>query len=211
MKKGLLIIMVLFVFLLSGCKDKQQMSLEKYSKDTDIVFTIYSYDGKSESQYMINSLGHAWLSVENNTGDSIMIGDYELLSNRSLYFGSWANSANVGICYNLETHFRNKYDRYDGVISLSINIDLEDVEKISNFILNNDKWGFINNCSSFSIHCWNQIVNEEIHLDTYAIYTPTKLCNNLMQYKEYKVNKEMINYDEIFYYDGGIRQVLELC
>lgn len=211
MKKFYLLFLFLSIFLLVGCSKVDLKSVSTYSKESEITFTIYSYDGKTESKYMINSLGHAWLSVENNSSDFIMLGDYELESNKALYFGSWANSANIGICYNLEPHFRNKYDRYDGVISLSINIDLDDVKVISDYIMANDKWGFIKNCSCFAINCWNEVVDDNIDLDTYFIYTPKKLCQNLMEFSEYKINKEMINYDEIFYYEDDNKVVLELC
>lgn len=211
MKKIYLLVVLFSLLFITSCSKNTKKALDQYSKDTDIVLTIYSYDGKSESEYMINSLGHAWLSIENNSSEAITINSYELKQNKALYFASWANSANIGICYNLEPHFRNKYDRYDGVVSLSVNIDLDDVKKISSYIENNDKWGFINNCSSFAINCWNEVVAEDIKLDTYLIYTPVKLCNNLKEFTEYQVNREMINYDEIFYYEDGIRQVLELC
>ena len=142
--KTLLVIFVLtLMLLLTGCSKKTK-TIENSNKD--ITLTIYAHNGESESENIIYSLGHAWLSIENNKDSSLYFSNYEIKSGEALYFGSWGSSAKWGVCYNMEPQFASKYGRYDGTISLSIGIDEKQVDKLAEFALANDHWNIFQNC-----------------------------------------------------------------
>lgn len=200
------------LILLASCKTNQKRNVKNLENDSDIVFTIYSHDGKSESQYMINSLGHAWLSVENQTEEVVKFNNYAIKSGESLYFGAWGSSAKWGVCYNMEPNFANEFGRYEGTISLSTTIDLAQLNKICEFVSDNDQWNIIQNCSWFATYCWNSAMDEDVDLPTYWIYTPTSLCSDIMEFEEYQVNKPMTGAKDIFFYnENNEMEILQLC
>lgn len=206
------LITAIFLFTLASCTTASKKSIKDYEKASDIIFTIYSHDGKSESELLINSLGHAWLSVENQGNESIEFNSYEIAPEESLYFGTWGNSAKWGVCYNMEPNFSSQFGRYDGTISLSARIDSYQLDEIARFVSNNDLWNIIQNCSWFAIQCWNTAMDDEIDLPEYWIYTPANLSSNIMQYEEYKVNKPMTGAKGIFFYNENKElEELQLC
>lgn len=208
--KTLLVIFVLtLMLLLTGCSKKTK-TIENSNKD--ITLTIYAHNGESESENIIYSLGHAWLSIENNKDSSLYFSNYEIKSGEALYFGSWGSSAKWGVCYNMEPQFASKYGRYDGTISLSIGIDEKQVDKLAEFALANDHWNIFQNCSWFATSCWNYSVDDEYDLEKHLIYTPSALAEEINEYDSAVINKKMENFNSIFYFDKNNEMVvLELC
>lgn len=205
-------IVSVLLFTLASCKSAVQKKVKDFEKESDIIFTIYSHDGKSESEYMINSLGHAWLSVENQTDEAVKFNDYEISPSEALYFGAWGSSAKWGVCYNMEPNFASEFGRYEGTISLSTKIDLNQLEEIAKFVSENDQWNIIQNCSWFATYCWNSAMEDDADLPTYWIYTPTSLCSDIMNFEEYQVNKPMTGAKDIFFYnENDEMEILQLC
>lgn len=180
--------------------------------DSGIVFSITTFNGKTETEPFIKCLGHTWLSIENKTGHSIYLKDYEIENLETLTFSIWAISNHQGIFYNLEGNFINKCNRYLGRKSLSTNIDESKLEIIEEYLENNDKWTLGKNCSHWSIDLWNTVVDEKYHLKTQIlVYTPKRLEKSFDEFDCVEKDKEFLNNKGIFFYKDGVRTELELC
>ena len=112
-----------------------------------LIFSITTYDGVTESKPFVKSLGHSWVSLENKTGHSVFIKDYELQNNQAVAFSVWSISGHGGVYFNIEPNFIKQNGRYDGRKSLSVNIDESKLDDIQDFINNNDRWTSLKNCS----------------------------------------------------------------
>ncbi|MCQ2586593.1 MAG: hypothetical protein MJ174_00660 [Treponema sp.] len=180
--------------------------------DKGIVFSITTFDGVNETKPFVKCLGHTWLSLDNYSGHSIYLKDYEIKNNETLTFSVWAISAHKGVYFNLEPNFIKENGRYSGCQSLSINIDEEELSVIENYIDNNNKWTSIKNCSYWSIHLWNKIVDDDFKMKTQTIvYTPKKLLKSLKEFDCITTDKDFSHAKDIFFYNNGSREVLKLC
>ncbi len=177
-----------------------------------IVFSITAYDGKSESRPFLKSLGHAWLSVANGTDSPIFVRENEILPGEALTFSVWALSGHMGVVYNLEPNFIEDFGRYDGRKTVSVNVDSHALQVISDFIDENDRWTFTENCTYWSIRLWNEVVGEEYRVKTQTVlYTPERLTKSLDEFKNVTENAAFLNAGEIFIYESGERTELKLC
>ena len=180
--------------------------------DKGIVFSITTFDGVNECKPFVKCLGHTWLSLDNYSGHSIYLKDYEIKNNETLTFSVWAISAHKGVYFNLEPNFIKDYGRYSGCQSLSVNIDENQLAKIEDFINKNNKWASIKNCSYWSIHLWNKIVDDRFNMKTQTIvYTPKKLLKSLKEYDCLITDKDFSNAKDVFFYHKGSKEVLKLC
>lgn len=190
---------------------------KKNSKDTlcedkDIIFSITTFDGKTETQPFVKCLGHTWVSLENKTGHTIKLFDYEIANNETLTFSIWAITGHRGVVFNLEANFISKYNRYDERISLSVNILEDSLKVIEDYINANDNWTLGKNCSKWSIELWNRLVGSDYKLKKQILmYTPKRLQKSLKEYKNCIKNKEFQNFGSIFIYENGSRTELNLC
>lgn len=201
MKKIFLLSFFIMTLFLYGCSYKKR-SLPSIEGE-DIILTLYSWNGKSENKYFINSLGHSFVTVKNLSTESIYIKDYEITTNDELCFGTWGITDKWGICYDLEPSFIKYYDRYFNRVSISIGITKDDVDKINDIIETSDEWTILKNCSYFATKVWNACVDDEYQI-TYKIYTSAvKLCNSIEKFENKEYNREIIGHDNVFYYDNG--------
>lgn len=177
-----------------------------------IIFSITTYDGVGESEFFIQCLGHAWISIENQSGHTIRLIDYEIEDGEILTMSAWALSEHRGVYFNIEPHFMKQFGRYDGRKSLSVNIDESKMETIGDYIINNDNWTFIKNCSHWSLDLWNAIVSDEYQLKTYTVlYTPARLLKSFDEFDHFNINMDYSSAKEIFCYQKGVRTELKLC
>ena len=180
--------------------------------DNKIVFTITSYDGKSESKPFVTSLGHAWVSINNNLDHPIKLKDYDIEPNEELTFSAWAISNHFGVIYNLEPEYIKLKGRYDGRKSVSMNIEENQLPTIEKFIDSNDNWTSIKNCSYWSIHLWNQLADNDHQMKTQTlIYTPTRLINSFNEYNVVETNRDFSKAKGMFFYVSDVRTELTLC
>ena len=64
-----------------------------------------------------------------------------------------------------------------------------ELDKINEFIKNNDTWSVTNNCSSFSSKLWNNIVNDQLKISAGVINTPANICQSIKDKTGYKTNE----------------------
>ena len=181
MKKIIVISEILFVLIAFSCFCFDFNSYNRQFKtvscdENGIIFSITTFDGENETEPFVKSLGHAWLSVDNRSGHSVYIKDYEIKNNETVTLSVWAISEIAGVFFNLESNFISKCNRYVGRRSLSVNIEESQLKAIEQYIDKNNNWAIIKNCTFWSIQLWNEIVDDEFKLKTQTlVYTPKRL------------------------------------
>lgn len=216
-KRTVMRFVLLFVLAAAFCFCFDLNSYTKQSKtvtldENGIIFSITTFDGENETEPFVKSLGHAWLSVDNRSGHSVYIKDYEIKNNETVTLSVWAISEIAGVFFNLESNFISKCNRYVGRRSLSVNIEESQLKAIEQYIDKNNNWAIIKNCTFWSIQLWNEIVDDEFKLKTQTlVYTPKRLKKAFSEFDCIEVDKDFSSSREVFYYQNGIRTELQLC
>ncbi len=217
MKKiiGIIIVCLLLISVICLFADFNRYTYKTKTvcdENEEIIFSITTFDGKGESEPFIMCLGHAWVSIDNKTGRTIKLMDYEIEDGETVTLSAWALSEHRGVYFNLEPNFIKQFGRYVGRKSLSVGIDESQLAKIEDYIRNNDNWTFVKNCSHWSLDLWNEVVGDEYRLKTQTvIYTPGRLLKSFDEYDCVETDKDFSNAKEVFYYRNGVRTELELC
>lgn len=181
-------------------------------RDSGLIFSITTYDGKQENRIFVKNFGHSWLSLDNRTGHSVFLNDYEILDGETLTFSVWAISGHCGVVYNLEPSYIENCGRYVGRQSLSINIEEDRLAVISEYIEKHQRWTAAGNCSRWSLRLWNLVTGEECALQTQMLmYTPKRLQNSLQEYCGVETDRDFSAAEGIFVYENGLRKELKLC
>ena len=183
-----------------GCNSVPQNRQTYFSSEDVAVLNIFSYDGKGESKYGIKNLGHSFLSITNTNNESIFVAGKEIKAGEELYFGTWSLSLHFGVWFNVECNYIELYNKYNGRISLAKGVTITDLNKISEYILNNDTWNPLKNCSHFAISVWNSVARESERLNLGFINTPGNLKNQILNFETYVLNKEIINAGDCGYF-----------
>ena len=218
MRKRLAALLVLFAALAialclwAGAEADRSTVQTLPCQEEGIVFSITTFDGKSESKPFIKCFGHTWLSVDNQTGHSVYIKDYEIKNNEMLTFSVWAVAGMPGLLFDLEPNYIADYDRYVGRQSLSVDIGESKLKIIEDYMDRNHQWTVGKNCSYWSVHLWNEVVEEDYQLKTAGfVYTPEKIEKAFTGFDGVEVDKDFSRAGSLFYYNDGVRTELELC
>lgn len=183
----------------SGCNKSNIKKYTTYSSNDIAVLSIYTFDGSGEGVFALPNLGHSFLTIT-SLNSSFKICNYQLIENETICIGTWSILEHFGVWYNLESNYINFNNKYNGRISLSKGIDLKDIDTISSYIDKNDEWTPFKNCSCFAIGLWNSVAKPSENLDTYLIYTPSKLVKDLKSFTSYDINKTIKTQGEFGYY-----------
>lgn len=216
-KKTILTILLLCVLLAALClwpdfHMYRPQSKTIPSEEGGIILSITTYDGKTESKPFVKSLGHSWISVDNRSGHSVYLKDYEIQNGEILTFSIWAISGHRGVAYNLEANFARDFGRYEGRQSLSIPIEEAQLKAVGEYIDRNDDWTAGKNCSCWSVRLWNEVVDEAYQLKTQTlVYTPKRLQRSLNEYDCVETNTDYSRAGGIFFYQNGGKTELKLC
>ena len=146
------------------------------------------------------NLGHAFVVIENNTSENLNIGKYTLKSGRAVTVGTWSIAEHFGIWYNVENNYIKYCNKYDGRVSLSKEINIEDLEKINSFISTHDRWGVFKNCGYFATNLWNEVAKDGEILN--VGFTPKSICNVIVNTQNFEKNKVIPVGGEMGYFDG---------
>lgn len=217
-RKRLTILLILFLTLaVVFCLWFDFNTYESQSKtipceDNGIIFSITTFNGDNESKPFVKCLGHTWLSVDNQSGHSVYIKDYEIKNDEMITFSVWAVSDLPGLLFNLEADYISAYGRYIGRKTLSANIEESQLKIIEAYIDQRDRWTLSKNCSYWSIHLWNEVVDEAFKLKTQTLfYTPKRLEKSFCEFDCVEVDKDFSRAGCIFCYRDGVRTELRLC
>lgn len=210
MKKILLTFILAFLVLLTvSCKKKLRLVNERKETD-DLLLTIYSDSGKSDSKFLIKSFGHSFLAVKNLTDKEVFIRDYQILKDDELTFGAWGIDDHYGVWYDLEAQYQHKAERYDGVVSISAYISSDKLGLINEFITNNDTWTFRHNCTYLAISIWNMCVDSNMKFSKRTFNSPSRLHKLIKEFKGYETNRTMIMHEYAFTFIDGEKKTYYL-
>lgn len=190
MKKIFAVLVICLSLFAFCCKpNNQNLKTAVFEEDSIATLSIFSYNGQGESRFGIKNLGHSFLCITNTSENNIVLAGKTIEPNEEIYFGAWSLSVHFGIWFNVESNYIQYYNKYNGRISVDKGINFEDLEKISDFILENDKWTPLDNCSKFAINLWNCVAKDSEKLLLNAISTPSKLIEQLKMFETFVVNK----------------------
>ena len=198
----ILIIAMLNIFLLTGCTNTTSKQ-KTIIKTTDVaLLSLFTFDGKKESTLGLMNLGHSFLSIENISSDVIKIANVTLAPNETIAIGTWSISAHFGIWYNVESNYIAEHNKYDGRLSITTGISLDDMVSITNYILSHDYWTPLANCSCFALNLWNEVAENSEKLSKPLIYSPSHLAKCMKNFENYEENKEIITDTNFHYFEG---------
>lgn len=204
LKKILSAIMVCVLSLfLVACGNSPKEKVATINPDDDIIMTIYAYDGAGESRFGLMNLGHSFLSFENVTEDSMMIGNYELAAGDIVTISTWCISDHFGIWYNTESNYIKYYDKYNGRFSVSVGLKKDSLDDLKKYMSKNDTWLPTKNCTNFSVGLWNTLCAKGERLKTPLIYTPGGLVKDIKSFTTFEKNKSIAVSDRFGYFDSN--------
>lgn len=209
----LLLLPVLAVFLLwFDFHTYRPHSRTLPAADSGIILSITTYDGDGESTPLVKCFGHTWLSIDNRSGGPVYIKDYELHHGEQLTFSVWAVTRLPGLLFNLEPTYISAHDRYAGRRSLSVPIESTRLKTIEEYMDRRDGWTLGKNCSYWSVHLWNALVDDAYKLKTQTLfYTPKRLERAFLEFDRVEVDKDFSRAGHIFAYRRGVRTEMQLC
>lgn len=171
--------------------------------DDIATLTIFSYDGKSECKNGINAYGHSFLSLKNNSSKMINVYGYQLETGKTVFFSWWAVDKHMGIWFNLEPNYIKLYNRYETRYSVSIDLNIGDIETLNTFLSQNDYYTPLNNCSKMTLKCWNEVAEENEKIKIKFLTTPNYVVSKIKTFDESKYVEEISIDGEIGYMNGN--------
>ena len=206
----LILILIICIVPIVACSDKnREYKTNIYSEDV-AKLSLFTYDGKSESVFGLPNLGHSFLSIENISEENIKIGSRVVVPNETIALGTWSIQAHFGVWYNVESNYIAEYDKYNGRVSITTGINLEDIVVINEYIASNDNWSPLDNCSNFALGLWNGIAEDSEMIEVGLIKTPKKIAIELAKFDSFEINKEIITDTKFNYYSGETPVYFEL-
>lgn len=179
------------------------------------VLTIFSdpnaYSGGSSGDGGIANFGsHAFITVKNLSSSPINVGKFSGIAyGKTMSIGTWGPvlpSANEhqGLWYNLESYKVYNYRLWPGRISLSYGLNATELSNLNSYIINNDRWTNLTNCSSFASGAWNATVYSSFRLSAGYPNTPRNLANDIKsKFPTYYGSGVAVPYNYVVYYAQG--------
>ncbi len=153
--------------------------------------------------------GHSWLYFENLTDAPITVGVYTLAPGKAVSVGTFKNtrSDGAGVYYNVEAYCTANYGS-NGRISLSMEINSDQLNTVNGVINGNNLWTLVRNCSWFAAKVWNSVSS----IDVFSGSTPSCLKTSMKVESCYKTttNQPMFapSAGEVYkQVDGGLKVV----
>ncbi len=200
---------IIYAFVLCVCSlclvgcSSPKTKVATVSNSDDVIVSIYAYDGKGESRFGLMNLGHSFLSFENISSETVMIGEYALAPTETVTISTWCLSDHFGVWYNIESNYIKYHDKYNGRYSVSMSIKKEKLKDAKTFISKNNTWLPTKNCTNFSIGLWNKLCEKDAKLETPLIYTPKKLTDDIKRFETHEFNKEIFVSSKLGYFNNG--------
>jgi methionine-rich copper-binding protein CopC len=168
---------------------------------TNAVAEVRIFSDSSGESSIINTSGHAWLTVKNISSSNITVGKFSIQPNKTITLGTWGNTdEHHGLWYSLEAYNVYKQSAWSDRVSLLVEIDSTALSTLTSHIINYDKWSITNNCSSFAVKGWNKICSTT--LSAGVINTPTNLKNSIVN-TGLSSTGIAVPYDYVVYYANG--------
>lgn len=201
----ILIMMAMFTF--AGCKSSlvsgnvaRELSVD--SSDMALL-SIFSDNGKGESNFLTRNYGHSFLSVTNLSEENLLVGDMLVMPNETIAVGLWSIFEHFGVWYNIESNYIKEHNKYAERVSLTIGINKDDVAKISEVIKNNNAWTPLYNCSKFALEVWNSVAMENERIESKLLMSPGYLVEEIVKFSGHEESRAC-NTSEVVRYYGEV-------
>lgn len=164
--------------------------------DEGSVAVLRLYVQADDSKSFLNLSGHAFLEVENVSDSDQTVGALTIAPHKTITFGTYGNqSEHAGLWYGLEA-FLDVTGRfsYSRCISIQTSLSAEQLDVLSQNILNADHWSALYNCASFVEAVWNSVCADT--LEPALPCSPATLKAAVMkQYAAYYTNCLPLRWD----------------
>ena len=201
-KAILLVLMLSFCTVLSACSNENKDYKVNMYEDDIAYFSLFTYSGEGETSYGLINLGHAFVSIENISDETISIYNYELQPGETVAIGTWSLSKHFGIWFNIESNYITCRNKYDGRYSITTGINKDDLTKVNDFMSIHDRWGILRNCSYFALSFWNEIAEESEQIKERPIFTPAYIEEEISKFDNHEINRPINTSETCYYYDN---------
>ena len=207
MRKILSTILILLL-LITPCNilfacDEKDFNYSTISHEEDIaLITLFADNGKSEQKWGLFNLGHSFIGIQNISDEDIYIYNYKISPNESISIGTWSIWEHWGVWFNVESNYISIHNKYDGRLSITTGINNNDLEKLTKYIEDEDKWTLLGNCSYFALNMWNCVSEESEYIDTPLIYSPNYVTKHITQFENHEINRPLETSEIISYYNN---------
>ena len=185
--------------LLTSCNQTQSEYNFTLEKENSIgTLTLYAFNGDSERVPGTINLGHAFISVENTSEETIKVGAMTLEANEQTSVGGWGQTAHFGIWYNIESTYMT-IGRYEGILSLTSQITEDDLNNLNSYIKDHDQWSMFKNCSYMALDMYNIVANEDSKIEINGLITPGKIYNVLKKTDKNELERPIENFTKVGY------------
>ena len=152
---ALLVIISISIFSILGVQAQEPYANTVYAVYLDII--SYPADILSSSANGSAS-GHSFIVVHNSNSYSIKVGHMTVPSRSAVTISTFGNrTAHKGVWYNVEGYYSSVIEAED-IAKLSTGITQAELTTLNYYINNYDAYEMItNNCSHFSMRCWNAV------------------------------------------------------
>ena len=189
-KRFLAIILIMLAIIpLAGCDRSEAEPVNKtlsVASDDVALLTLFSDNGKGESNWLVRNYGHTFLAVSNISENAFAVGDMVVNPGETITVGLWSVFEHFGVWYNIESNYIKEHNKYAERVSITIGITLDDVSKMSSVIKENDAWTPLYNCSKFALEVWNNVANENEKIESKFFMSPGYLVDKMKAFSGYE-------------------------
>ena len=143
------------------------------------------------------------------SGSTVNIAGINVADGKSITASTWDESVDVsrehkGLWLNLDSKLNSNGINLQNV-SIQLPLRQIDLDTVNTNIKNNDKWGYLTNCSTFASKIWNSIASGSSKVDAGSINTPASLAKSITKvgeaesYTLLKYNTSSPHYDSVYY------------
>ena len=166
----------------------------------DAVAVLRLYTTYEEKDTLLNTDGHVFLSVTNNTAADLVVGGLSIAPGTTLTIGTRGNNReHAGIWYNVECY--NMYYLpafYVNLTCLQLSMDAEQLAAVNAALAEADKWSAWHNCAAFGAAVWNAVCSDKVDPGTPP--TPASLAASVRSYADKWNADPAVPFDYIVYY-----------
>lgn len=145
----------------------------------DAVAVLRLYTTYEENDDLINTDGHVFLAVTNNTDADLVVGGLSIAPGTCITMGTRGNNReHAGLWYNIEGY--NMYyipEFYVNRACLQLSMNAEQLATVNAALAKADKWSAWHNCASFGAAVWNAVCTDKVDPGTPP--TPASLAESV--------------------------------
>lgn len=166
----------------------------------DAVAVLRLYTTYEENDDLINTDGHVFLAVTNNTDADLVVGGLSIAPGTCITMGTRGNNReHAGLWYNIEGY--NMYyipEFYVNRACLQLSMNAEQLATVNAALAKADKWSAWHNCASFGAAVWNAVCTDKVDPGTPA--TPASLAESVRNCTGKWNADPAVPFDYIVYY-----------